>query len=318
MQRVRAQLGVTDLFQESMTGPAVVTGVLDSGVALHPDLKRKILAFRDFTGRKEKNGKRYLMHMPYDDYGHGTHVCGILCGDGRMSAGRYRGIFPQGLLVVGRVLDEKGNGSADDMLEGMAWILEQKRNYDIRLLNISVGISELKDTSKMDRLRRMMRTLTEHGILVVCAAGNRGPASGTVSALGEMEQVVSVGCHDGAFYRGDPGRCATYSGCGRLHGVPRKPDVVAPGTRIISCNAFWQKPGEDSYTVRSGTSMATPIVTGSLAGALQCNPYLTPMELKNILTRTARNLGDPWNRQGWGMIQPREIIKVAKQTEKKQ
>ena len=87
--------------------------------------------------------------------------------------------------------------------------------------------------------------------------------------------------------------------------MPRKPDVVAPGTRITSCSAAWRMSGgRISYEARSGTSMATPIVTGCLALALQADLRLTAKELKNLMISTATDLGESWNKQGWGMVNP--------------
>lgn len=308
------QLGLTESFLKQLSGPAVTIAVLDSGIALHPDLNGAILGFRDFTGHAGRNGGRTFYHTPYDDYGHGTHVCGILCGSGKLSNGRYQGIFPGAGLVVGKVLDEKGDGSTREMLEGLRWIMSVSRQYHIRLLNISVGISDLRDPEKERQLREMLEKITEAGILVVCAAGNKGPASGSLSMLGQSARVVSVGCHDDVFYRGDPERCERYSGCGKLHGVPRKPDIVAPGTKIVSCSGQWRRgmPVRAAYQARSGTSMAAPIVTGCLARTLQRNPGLTNEQLWRILTETAKNLAEPWNKQGWGMVQPREMIRRAK------
>lgn len=311
MQRVRMQLGMSDAYMEKLTGPSVVVAVLDSGMVLHPDLRDSLLCFRDFVGKKIRCGERVLMHTPYDENGHGTHICGIISGTGKCSQGKYKGIFPGTGLVVGKVLDEVGDGSAENMLRGMEWVLSLRRRYDIRILNISVGVSRMRDPTKEKRLQHMMRKLSEEGILVVCAAGNKGPASGTLSSLGEPEQVIAVGCNDGTYYRGDPSRCAVYSGCGRLHGVPRKPDIVAPGTRIISCGRDYEKV-QLQYTAKSGTSMAAPIVTACLARVLQKEPDLTVSELRQLLTKTARNLGEPWNRQGWGMVQPREMLRLAK------
>ena len=315
MFRVRTQLGLTDAFMKSDFGwtwqmadslrSSFSIAVLDSGVELHPDLKGRVAVFRDFTGRHLPGGRRIREHVPYDEYGHGTHVCGILCGSGVQSRGRYQGIFPWGKLVVGKVLDQRGNGAAENMLEGMEWVLRQKERYHIEILNISVAISELKDPQKVRMLQEMLLRMTREGILVVCAAGNMGPRSGSLSALGEMPQVLSVGCHDGAYYRMDPLRCERYCGRGKEKAVPRKPDLVAPGTKIISCNANHGIP----YEERSGTSMATPIVSGCLALAKVKNPKLSPNELTRALLSTCKDLGEPWNKQGWGMIQPRRLFR---------
>lgn len=275
-------------------GSGVTIAVLDTGVGGHPDLAGSLLCFRDFVENRR---------MVYDSNGHGTHVCGILCGDGRMSAGRYRGMAPGARLVVGKVLDQKGEGTVEAMLEGIGWILEIRGKYGIRILNISVGIGDLKEKRKERALHEKLGEVWDSGILVVCAAGNKGPGDGTISGVGG-NKVVTVGCYDGDCVRNNPERCEVYSGRG-IPGSPlRKPDLVAPGTDIISCNAFcrgrWD--GGSVYVAKSGTSMAAPIVSGAAALLFQKYPHMTNEECKQKLQFSAVDMGLPWNQQGWGML----------------
>lgn len=301
MRRVRRQ--VEDVFGEQLTGGSGITiAVLDTGIGGHPDLSGKVLCFRDFWGGRS---------LMYDDNGHGTHVCGILCGNGCLSGGRYRGLAPGAGLVVGKVLDGNGDGSTEHMLAALDWILSIKEKYDIRILNISVGIGSLKEDRKEQALQEGIERIWGSGILVVCAAGNKGPADNSISAVGGSAKVVTVGCHDGELYRNHPGRCALYSGRGSYGAEPRKPDLVAPGTDIMSCNAHWNRTepsGGNAYLAKSGTSMATPIVSGAAALALQKYPSMTNEECKQKLQYTARNLGLPWNQQGWGMVNVRRLL----------
>ncbi len=106
------------------------------GMEEHPDLQGRAVCFRDFVGHRRRM---------YDDSGHGTHVCGILCGNGRLSGGRYRGMAPGARLAVGKVLDWKGDGSTEAMLEGLDWVLRIRREYGIRIVNIYVGIRRLEE-----------------------------------------------------------------------------------------------------------------------------------------------------------------------------
>ena len=112
------------------TGKHVGVCVLDTGIFPHIDFTGRILAFQDFIGHRIR---------PYDDNSHGTHVCGIIGGDGRASEGRIRGIAPGCSLIVLKVLDRTGNGRKEDVLQAFRWILENKRYYGIRVVNISVG-----------------------------------------------------------------------------------------------------------------------------------------------------------------------------------
>ena len=296
MHRVREQIGITEELRKQLPEDNVTVAVLDSGIASHPDLAGCLFTFRDFV-----NGR----NQPYDDNGHGTHVCGILCGNGSSSQGKYCGIAPSIRLVVGKVLNKNGEGNADNMLAALKWIEEVKDVWQIRILNISVGIGELKEKGKELALQKQLEVLWNIGITVVCAAGNKGPSDDSISAIGVNAGVITVGCHDGGYHKNKKGRCETYSGRGRFGVVPRKPDIVAPGTDVVSCNAFL---GKGAYVKKSGTSMATPIVSAVLALALQKEPHLSNNELRQRITFSARDLGEPWNKQGWGMVDAGKML----------
>ena len=303
MQRVREQVQVPEQLYDgqSNTSPAVIA-VLDTGIAYHPDLAGKLLCFADFVEKRP---------LPYDDNGHGTHICGILCGSGELSEGRFRGMAPGAKLVVGKVLDDNGEGSCDVMRDALQWVLRLKNRYKIRILNISVGIGELKERYKEQVLREELEKLWDHNILVVCAAGNNGPVDESISEMASSRKVLTVGCHDGRYCKNDPGRCETYSGRGRRYDVLRKPDIVAPGTRILSCNASWRKQNGRilmPYVAKSGTSMATPIVSGAASLTLGKYPWLTNEEFVRLLSLTATDLGEPWNKQGFGMLNVRRLL----------
>lgn len=308
MRRVREQVG--DLEGPRADGGSGITvAMLDTGVAFHPDLAGRVLCFRDFTGpcRSAWAGSRDA----YDDNGHGTHVAGIICGSGLLSAGKYRGLAPGARLVVGKVLDERGDGLTEAMLRGLDWILEVRERYRIRILNISVGIGDLEDKQKELALQEKLEEIWDRGILVVCAAGNKGPGEGTVSSVGGSSSVVTVGCHDGSFKEGASWLCSNYSGRGIPGEAPRKPDLVAPGTEIVSCNSMcYRFHGNyiNAYAVKSGTSMATPIVSAAAALALQKFPSMTHEECRQKLQYTATDLGLPWNQQGWGMVNVRRLL----------
>ena len=250
----RKQIGCED-FTGKAGGEGITIAVLDTGISTHPDFGGRILAFRDFV-----NDMPYV----YDDSGHGTHVCGIAAGNGLLSRGRYRGVAPGASLVVGKVLNEQGDGSVDAMLKGLSWILENKDRWKIRIVNISVGFGGTMPEKKEMLLRVKMEEAWEEGLLVVCAAGNNGPAPGSISYMGESPRLITVGCYDKERRSGKKS-CEIYSARGREGVLYRKPDLVAPGTEIVSCNAFYRKAGartQGAYTAKSGTSMATPMVSG--------------------------------------------------------
>ncbi len=268
------------------------------GVAFHPDFDNRIIAFKDFV-----HGKKRL----YDDSGHGTHVAGCLCGSGCVS----RGIAPGSRLVVGKVLDENGDGVIENMAQGIIWVLDHQREYDIRILNISIGMGENAEKERMNHLLTLVDEAWKSGLIVVCAAGNMGPDAMTISPLGARREVITVGCHEGGYFGNRKQLCENYSGRGPSPYALKKPDIVAPGTDIVSCNARIRKAGRfyrDGYIAKSGTSMATPVVSGGLALLLQKYPFYSNEQAKQKLLYTAKDLNDPWNKQGWGMIQINRLL----------
>lgn len=303
MYRVRRQIKADSVEDVSSIKSNVTVAVLDTGIAKHPDLVERTLAFRDFVNHRKE---------AYDDNGHGTHVCGIICGSGLASAGKYQGLAPSAKLVVGKVLDDKGEGKSENMMEALKWVLSIQRKYNIRVLNISVGIGELGFSDKLETINAIIKEAWERGIIVVCAAGNKGPENGSISAVASWDKIITVGCHDGNYYRWNPTRCESYSGRGIEGSNIRKPDIVAPGTNIFSCNFMYKNVNgiiKNAYISKSGTSMATPIVSGAVALVLQKYPEISCEELKQRLTLTATDLGEPWNKQGWGMINVKNLLR---------
>jgi len=300
MQRVREL--VSGNVKNGLDGSGITIAVLDTGLGNHPDLIGKAVGFRDFVGHR---------NLMYDNNGHGTHVCGILCGSGRLSSGRFRGMAPGAKLVVGKVLDEKGDGCTETMLEGLDWIMQVRERYAIRILNLSVGIGSLDEWDKEMALRNKIEEIWESGVLVICAAGNKGPGEGTISSVGGSSRVVTVGCHDGSAVGGSARKCEAYSGRGILGSPIRKPDLVAPGTDIVSCNVGYRSfigKNRNAYIAKSGTSMATPVVSGAAALVLQKYPESTNEKCKQKLQFSATDLGLPWNQQGWGMLNVERLL----------
>lgn len=297
MDRVKRQLGCSDRLQFDITTQDICVAVLDTGIGSHPDFEDRLVAFYDFV-----NGRQGA----YDDSGHGTHVAGCIGGSGRLSNGRFSGIAPTCRFCVGKVLDEKGEGSIESMYHGLLWVLENRLRYRIRVLNISVGIGESGERDRMAELAGLLESVVDQGVVVICAAGNKGPGEGTLSPLGESRRVITVGCNEGGYFGARKDLCENYSGRGRYDLPYRKPDIVAPGTDVMSCNGgcYRDRRGRfrDAYIRKSGTSMATPIVSGAAALFLQKFPYASSEQVKRRMIFTARDMGEDGNRQGWGML----------------
>lgn len=296
MFRVKKQIGCPAAGTESYTGKGVVAAILDTGISIHPDLQGRIIGFRDFTSNRTG---------VYDDCGHGTHVAGILAGNGKASGGKYSGVAPECRLVVGKVLNFNGDGKLMDMLAGMDWIYEVHRKYGIRILNISIGLNDFGDEASGRLLIQSVEKLWNAGVVVVVAAGNKGPGPMSISPVGRSAKVITVGCHDGGYFGDREDICENYSGRGPTEYAIKKPDIVAPGTDIISCNAKCKRQYagyKNAYTAKSGTSMATPIIAGAAALFLEKNPRASNEQVKRRLVYTATDLHEPWTKQGWGMV----------------
>ena len=294
MYRVKNQLGCSDRLQRSCLGEPVTVAVLDTGISMHPDLSGRILAFQDFVNHRSRI---------YDDSGHGTHVAGCIGGSGLMSNGKYKGIAPQCLFCIGKVLDQRGEGSIDSMYHGLLWVMQNRLHHHIRILNISVGIGDPDEQNKIEEVVGLLEAVWKAGIVVICAAGNAGPGDGTISPLGNSRKVITVGCHEGGYFGNRSNLCENYSGRGDVSLLYRKPDIVAPGTDIISCSNRGH-----GYVKKSGTSMATPIVSGAAALLLQKCPYMNNDQVKRKFVYSSRDLGDSWNILGWGMIDIESLL----------
>lgn len=278
-------------------GKGVCVAVIDTGISLHPDFiyrKNRIVDFYDvLRGRLE----------PYDDSGHGTHVAGILAGSGAASAGRYMGVAPECSLVSVKVLNRKGNGSIADVLAGFAWVMRNKERYNIRVLNISVGTAIDKDYSEDSDLVRGVNELWDAGIVVVAAAGNNGPLPQSIGSPGNSRKVITVGASDDdVLVELDGSRIKDYSSRGPTRDCIKKPDIVVPGSNIVSCSY------RGGYTVKSGTSMATPVVSGAIALLLSRYPEMTPLEVKLRLKSRAVDMGMPHGKQGWGLLDVEKLL----------
>lgn len=282
MNRAGRILRVQDAWKAGIQGRGITAAILDTGIVMHPDYRDRVIGFKDFIGRRG---------APYDDYGHGTHVTGILAGNGQVF-GEYRGIAPAAGIVHLKILDQHGNGKREDVIAGIRWVVENRAMYKIRILNISVGTVKEGDKKDLD-LIRAAEEAWDAGIVVVVAAGNMGPGAQTITAPGNSRKVITVGSSD------EMG--PLYSGRGPTRSCVCKPDIVAPGSNIISCSHTFGR-NRKYYCSKSGTSMATPMVSGAAALLLSKEPWLSNVEVKMRLRESARDLGLERNRQGWGLL----------------
>lgn len=273
------------------TGSGVGVAVLDTGIyAEHLDFGGRIIAFRDFVDFKS---------TPYDDNGHGTHVAGIIGGDGTGSNGKYQGIAPGCNLIILKVLDRLGNGSKEVLLRAFEWISANKELYTIRVVNISVGTT-CRTVCDHRLLIGGVDRMWDENLVVIAAAGNQGPRPGSVTAPGSSRKVITVGSSDLLIGKG------AISGRGPTSDCICKPDIVVPGSKIVSCGIK----SNNSYGIKSGTSMSTPVISGAAALMLEKEPGISNVEIKRRLLLSADDLGFSKNIQGWGKFNLKRFMNM--------
>jgi len=263
--------GVPQVWDNGYTGKGVKVAVIDTGIdASHPDLKGKITGWVDYV-----NGKT----SPYDDFGHGTHCAGIIAGTGAASKGKYRGVAPDAQLIGVKVLSKDGTGGLTAILRGVEYAM----NSDAKVISMSLGSNE--HSKAMDDV---VSKAVKKGKIVVVAAGNSGPGKETIGCPSDNPDVITVGATDKA------GMIASFSSRGPTGDGLVKPDICAPGKDVISCRAYGimdNKAVDYYYLSMSGTSMACPMVSGSVALLAQKEPKLTPRDARTILEKSCKQVG---------------------------
>ena len=325
-------------------GSGIGVAVIDSGIdAEHFDLRgggqRRTVASVDFVGRGPSN----------DPYGHGTHVAGIIAGNGSSSSQLprgYAGIAPGASLLNLRVLDESGHGYLSGVIAAIDFAIANRQEYNIRILNLSLAAPPV-ESYRDDPLCQAVERATLAGLVVVTAAGNFGvdpngnKVYGGITSPGTSPAAITVGATNthGTDARSDD-TVARYSSRGptRSRSVDpetgaivyddlAKPDLVAPGVRVVSLERYQNQivlhhpevhvytgnPREGRYMLLSGTSMAAPVVSGAVALMLQANPSLTPNLVKTILMYTSQMMDGPdLFEQGAGLVNIDGAVRVAR------
>jgi len=261
--------------------------VLDSGIYPHPDFNNRILVFRDFIHNRA---------TPYDDCGHGTHVSGIIAGSGFSSGGKIKGMYPNGKLVILKVLDKFGDGKIEDVLKACEWILLNHQRYNIKIVNISFGTTSYSKCKDASRLIEITEQIWNQGIAVVAAAGNDGPGKCTIAIPGTSKKIITVGSPDGRSF---------YSGRGPTKDSIVKPDVCVNGSSIISCSNYGA-----SYSIKSGTSMSAPIVSGAIACLLSKKTF-APKQIKIRLINCCKKSTLVKDYQGTGLLDINAFLSIS-------
>jgi serine protease AprX len=282
------------------TGAGVGVAVIDTGIdGTHPD----------FSG---SNGTSRIVASAVtnpdatnatDTFGHGTHVAGIIAGDSYRRSwrdplwGRYRGIAPHADLISIKADDGAGNATIVDVIRGLEFAIEHREDLGIRVVNLSLESSE-PESYLTNPLDAAVEATYNSGIVVVAAAGNRGPVDNAADfPPGNDPFAITVGALDdaGTETRTDDWP-ASWSSAGTSQDGFAKPDVYAPGTHIASTlaadSAFASMcPScieNGAYIRAGGTSMSAPVVSGVVALMLERHPDWTPDQVKSTLIATSR------------------------------
>jgi serine protease AprX len=332
MERTGITIGATAVRQAlGYDGFGVGVAIIDSGVsAWHDDLTgagqaQRVVRFVDFVRNRS---------TAYDDYGHGTHVAGIVAGNGYDSSGARSGVAPAANLIVLKALDGSGRGRISDVIAALDYAVANKDALNIRVVNLSLatGVYESYNT---DPLTLAAQRVVAAGIVVVAAAGNNGRSEngralyGGTTAPGNAPWVLTVGAssHAGTIDRADDTMAVFSSRGPTAIDDTAKPDLVAPGVGIeslsdpesalYSLDAPYLLSGTIATAYRpylslSGTSMAAPVVSGTVALMVQANPALTPNQVKAILQYTALVYAGPDAlTQGAGFLNAKGAVELA-------
>jgi hypothetical protein len=305
-------------------GASITWAVLDTGIQTdHPHFKDSVAAVYDCT----QPGPPRLLKKAEDTDGHGTHVAGIIAG--RSAPGQalgpngeadLRGLAPRARLVVYKVLSDEGFGEDAWIIKAIDHIAQQNENVTSGLaihgVNLSLGgpFDPTVYGCGFSPICAELRRLWRNGVLVVVACGNEGQLQvqtrdgeveiNTPMSVGDpanLEECIAVGAvnADRPYLYG----VSSFSSRGPTADGRAKPDVVAPGERILSCNAHWKAGQKDHYIFNSGTSMAAPHVSGLLAAFLSVRREFRgrPDEVKKILLQACADLGRDRYHQGRGL-----------------
>ena len=279
------------------TGAGVVVALMDSGIAAHPDLPSgKVIARVDLAN----DGASGL-----DPAGHGTHLAGIIAGHGT----EFRGVAPDARLVDIRVLDQSGEGTLRSVVAGFEWLLDNRAALGIRVLNLSFGTTQTS-SYHADLLAALAESAWFAGITVVAAAGNDGDDIGTISTPGADPFIITAGSFDDQGTRNEQDdRQSAFSSRGPTKDGFTKPDVLAPGRRVVSLRSTGSQaaalqpdvdPGKSDknsnnlYTRMSGTSVSSAMVSGVAALVLSFHASYTPTKTKGAIVALGRSItGSP-------------------------
>ena len=295
-----------------LTGEGVLVGVIDTGVNFHKDIANSL-----WDGGEEYPNHGYNTfensHNVTDGFNHGTHCAGIICGDG--TSGTQIGVAPDATIICVKVMDDAGSGNANSVCSGIEFAIE----HGADVLNMSLGFPNASNSTR-EALRQTYENALEAKVAIVTAVGNDGMLNLTFPVPNSVR--VPGGCPPPWLHPDQQANPGGLSACiavgavnssnnvadfssrgpftwqttayedypylpGREIGLIR-PDVCAPGVKIVSCS----NKNSGGYASMDGTSQATPCVTGVICLMLQKKSHLTPAQICEALETTATKLSE--------------------------
>ena len=275
-------IAATGAVSAPFTGKGIRIAVLDTGFdLLHPDFASRPVIAESFVAGETVD----------DIQGHGTHCTGIAAGpEAGHNTPRY-GVAPEADILIGKVLGNNGSGLEIDILDGMAWAIEQ----GAEVISMSLGRATQPGEIPSAAYERLGRRALERGALIVAAAGNESARQfGFVAPVGapaNSPSILAVAAVDAS------GKVADFS-CGGINPDGGEVDIAAPGVDIFS--SF---PRPKLYETLRGTSMACPFVAGAAALWAESDPALRGQALWDKLTASAAPLSHPPEDVGAGLVQ---------------
>ena len=285
-----------DLIARGYNGAGVTVAVIDTGVARLPDLYGRVVGGIDLSGE----GNPYR-----DSYGHGTFVAGLIAGNGYSSGGAYKGEAPGARVVPVKVAGASGATDMATVISAIDWVLAYKLLYNIRVVNLSLGVHTGMSTA-VNPLTRAVETAWRSGLVVVTSAGNDGPHNGTISSPGDSPLVITAGASDdNGTALGADDTMTSFSGVGptAVDGW-YKPDLVTSGRSVVSLRVAGSTIDAANPSARigsanfvgSGTSFSAAVTSGAAALLLDARSGLSPDNVKGRLIGTAATgpVGNPF------------------------
>lgn len=296
--------------RKTYDGSEVTVALLDTGVTPNLDLAGRIIASADLTS--EADG--------IDRYGHGTHLAGIIAGNGLLSLGKWAGVAPKANLVSVKVAGADGSADVSVIIAGLQWVLAHRTTFNIKVLNLSFGTDSLQSYA-VDPLDYAVEQVWVSGILVVVSAGNRGSGASTINKPADDPYVLTVGAADLKNTSSkDDDVVADFSSRGPTQDGISKPDVVAPGVTLVSNRALFSTVDlahpsaavDLNYMKGTGTSQAAAVVSGVAALMYQASPTMSPDVAKATIVGSTNGTLAKQSGGGAGLIIAKDSANNAK------